>query len=208
MRNILLQLVYGKTNTGGGGGARTFSDARTGSGSGHGGSGIFAIRFTNTHMQLQIICNLDLPCLVVVLLVVHGSAAVAAAVDMLKNNYPLVELPIRYQSALLVHPGPAPISPAGNGNDGGNTTLVTPGGTFTAYGGGNAGGNNLVETMVALAVAVVLAVGGGNGNKVTGTQTSAQTPPQPQVLTNVQGYAVVVGTIIQEVAAVVLVVLV
>ena len=36
--------------------------------------------------QLQIIYNLDSPCLVVVLLVVHGSAAEAAAVDMLKNN--------------------------------------------------------------------------------------------------------------------------
>jgi hypothetical protein len=36
--------------------------------------------------QLQIIYNLDSPCLVAVVLVLHGSAAEAAAVDMLKNN--------------------------------------------------------------------------------------------------------------------------
>jgi hypothetical protein len=36
--------------------------------------------------QLQIIYNLDSPCLVAVVLVLDGSAAEAAVVDMLKNN--------------------------------------------------------------------------------------------------------------------------
>tara|TARA_B100000085_G_scaffold237988_1_gene227286 strand:- start:228 stop:602 length:375 start_codon:yes stop_codon:yes gene_type:complete len=47
---------------------------------------VFLLLDLQTPPQLQIIYNLDSPCLVVVLLVVHGSAAEAVAVDMLKNN--------------------------------------------------------------------------------------------------------------------------
>ena len=88
-------------------------------------------------------------------------------------------------------PGPAPPGSDGDGNAGGNTTFATPGGTFTAYGGGGGGGNNLGGQpggagggSGGTSVATV-----GSGNKVTGTSNPAQaSPPQPQTLSQVQGY--------------------
>ena len=89
-------------------------------------------------------------------------------------------------------PGPAPPASNGDGNAGGNTTFATPGGTFTAYGGGGGGGNNLGGQPGG--------AGGGSGgtstpafgygNRVTGSSSNpAQAaPPQPQTLSQVQGY--------------------
>ena len=96
-------------------------------------------------------------------------------------------------------PGPGPPAADGLGNNGGNSTFATPGGTFTAYGGGGGGGNGQASAPVgpgrpggtgggmgggSYSPAVV-----GSGNKVTGTSNPAQSsPPQPQVLSRVQGY--------------------
>ena len=95
-------------------------------------------------------------------------------------------------------PGPGPSTPELNhkGNDGGNTTLVTNSGTFTAYGGG--GGNSVPQGINGLGgpggsggggYNPSSPPGGGLGNAVTGTTNPAQaSPPQPKVLSRVQGY--------------------
>lgn len=95
-------------------------------------------------------------------------------------------------------PGPGPSTPEANhkGNDGGNTTLVTNSGTFTAYGGG--GGNSVPQGINGLGNPGGSGGGGYNpssppgaglGNAVTGTTNPAQaSPPQPKVLSRVQGY--------------------
>ena len=87
---------------------------------------------------------------------------------------------------------PGSPTPQGEGNDGGNTTFVTPSGTFTAYGGGGAGQNNGAGRPGGS--------GGGSGgtsnstigygNRVTGSPSNpaSAAPPQPQVLSRVQGY--------------------
>ena len=89
-------------------------------------------------------------------------------------------------------PGPAPPGPDADGNPGGDTTFATPGGTFTAYGGGGGGGNNLAGQpggsgggSGGTSVATV-----GYGNRVRGSSSNpAQaSPPQPQTLSQVQGY--------------------
>ena len=81
------------------------------------------------------------------------------------------------------------IAPNGNGNDGGNTLLVTPEGTFTAYGGGGGGGNGLGGDQGGSGGGAGGGGSAGTGNKKTGTGDPAQnSPPQPRTLTNVQGY--------------------
>ena len=89
-------------------------------------------------------------------------------------------------------PGPAPPGPDADGNAGGNTTFATPGGTFTAYGGGGGGGNNLPGDPGGTgggSGGTGGSAGAGDGNRVTGTSNSGQTsPPQPRTLSQVLGY--------------------
>ena len=87
-------------------------------------------------------------------------------------------------------PGPGPHPSAQNhGNPGTNTTFATFSGTYTAYGGG--GGGTRPTTYGGLTGG---SGGGGgpsygNGNRVLDTQNPAQaSPPQPKVLSRVQGY--------------------
>ena len=84
--------------------------------------------------------------------------------------------------------GPHP-SAQNHGNPGTNTTFATFSGTYTAYGGG--GGGTRPTTYGGLTGG---SGGGGgpsygNGNRVLDTQNPAQaSPPQPKVLSRVQGY--------------------
>lgn len=88
-------------------------------------------------------------------------------------------------------PSAGPSSPEANhhGNPGTNTTFATFSGTYTAYGGG--GGGTRPTTYGGLTGG---SGGGGgpsygNGNRVLDTQNPAQaSPPQPKVLSRVQGY--------------------
>ena len=92
--------------------------------------------------------------------------------------------------------GPSPPG-ANRGNPGGNTTFTTNSGVFTAYGGG--GGNSVPQPLNGLGNPGGSGgggynpspppSGGGLGNAVTGTTNPAQaSPPQPKVLSRVQGY--------------------
>jgi hypothetical protein len=93
-------------------------------------------------------------------------------------------------------PSPGPSSPEENhrGKDGGNTTFVTASGTYTAYGGG--GGHSVPAATNGAGRPGGSGGAGYNpspspglGNKVTGTTNPAQaSPPQPKVLSRVQGY--------------------